>query len=377
MLGSDKFVIGSQFRDNEIELEDFSNYSITLINIDRYSPQEDFPKMPYPARSAILYDIFKKSLPSNFKFEVVDMLQGRHLFITEYTDADKLNRFLHEQLNGFASESKLNISCLSSVNIINLAELPHQYDLLAKKIALLFFYPQAQCLLLSDVENRTNVGFEDAEKLCSQLQLLWGNHAFSEAKDLLCHFLDSWYEPVEKIPKTLSLLVSTLEEFITKFQRTYALTLDFDKDGFMHSLLRCTSSLHIKLYFSNLLTDINVAFESVANRSSYVDQIIDMIHEKYSDANLTISSIADRLGISQSYTQAVFKAHTGISVSTYLRQVRLENAKEQLLMTNAPITEIAKQIGLNNTNYFYTSFKKQYSLTPSEYRSRYKQNRGS
>ena len=43
--------------------------------------------------------------------------------------------------------------------------------------------------------------------------------------------------------------------------------------------------------------------------------------------------------------------------------------QELLEQTDIPISEIAERTGFGNSNYFYTVFKRQYSITPTEYRA--------
>ncbi len=72
----------------------------------------------------------------------------------------------------------------------------------------------------------------------------------------------------------------------------------------------------------------------------------------------------------KSYFMHQFKKHFGVSPIKYLNQVRIENAKIQLISTDKPITEIAADVGFNTPAYFSEMFLRASGMTPSAYRSR-------
>jgi two-component system response regulator YesN len=64
----------------------------------------------------------------------------------------------------------------------------------------------------------------------------------------------------------------------------------------------------------------------------------------------------------------VFKKETGMSISDYLQQTRIEYAKELLLNTDQSVSEIANASGYSNLSYFSAIFKKITGTSPGEYR---------
>jgi two-component system, response regulator YesN len=99
-----------------------------------------------------------------------------------------------------------------------------------------------------------------------------------------------------------------------------------------------------------------------------------LVSQGYADPNLSIQSIADRLGFSISYVSRVFKDATGMSVADAIVEYRLEIAKQLLLEDEAPAREIAQKVGLVNENYFYTLFRKKVGCTPAVFRRERLQN---
>ncbi len=100
-----------------------------------------------------------------------------------------------------------------------------------------------------------------------------------------------------------------------------------------------------------------------------VESIIDIINKNYGDNDLCTKTIADKMNMSSVYLGSLFKKITTKSISQYICDVRLQNAKKALMETEKPINTISKEVGFSESSYFYKVFKKAYGETPSQYRS--------
>lgn len=65
----------------------------------------------------------------------------------------------------------------------------------------------------------------------------------------------------------------------------------------------------------------------------------------------------------------LFKAREGVSITEYLRMLRIDKAKELLVMTSTPISLIAQAVGYQNQGSFAERFRMETGMTPTEYRS--------
>jgi len=106
---------------------------------------------------------------------------------------------------------------------------------------------------------------------------------------------------------------------------------------------------------------------SLKSKRQIADEVEKIISQQYMQP-LTLESIARSLHFTPNYIGAVFKAVTRTSVSRRLMTVRLEKVKEMLLGTSLPVNDIAVECGFGSITYFHTIFKKEFGLTPSEYR---------
>jgi len=91
------------------------------------------------------------------------------------------------------------------------------------------------------------------------------------------------------------------------------------------------------------------------------------IEDHYTE-DINIAGIAEKLGYNANYLSQRFKSETGEKIVDHLRNYRISKAKELLSGSSLKITEIARLVGIPNTQYFSTVFKALAGVTPQEYR---------
>ena len=83
---------------------------------------------------------------------------------------------------------------------------------------------------------------------------------------------------------------------------------------------------------------------------------------------LRIEQLIRHIGYSRSRFFALFKNHTGLSPNDYLIRLRIRKSEELLRTTSRSIAQVAADVGLPNTTYFSTVFKRYIGRTPTDYR---------
>jgi AraC-like DNA-binding protein len=83
---------------------------------------------------------------------------------------------------------------------------------------------------------------------------------------------------------------------------------------------------------------------------------------------ITLPALAAETGLSVSRLSHLFKGHTGRAPARYLKQFRMERARELLETTFLSVKEICARVGLNDVSHFVRDFEKAYGLSPSRYR---------
>jgi len=99
--------------------------------------------------------------------------------------------------------------------------------------------------------------------------------------------------------------------------------------------------------------------------------------KEYIDNNyhksVSLEDVAEQLGISSYYLSKLFKERFQVTFIDYLKNTRLQKAKELLVDGTMPLKEIALTIGYKDPNYFSRIFKKEVGVSPREYRNHYQQ----
>ncbi|KAA2245696.1 helix-turn-helix domain-containing protein [Chitinophaga agrisoli] len=82
---------------------------------------------------------------------------------------------------------------------------------------------------------------------------------------------------------------------------------------------------------------------------------------------------ARKMNLSLSYLNEMVKAHTGFPVSYWIQQESMLEARRLLYYTQLSIKEVAYDLGYDDPTYFSRLFKKVVSLSPGDYRKRYRE----
>ena len=104
----------------------------------------------------------------------------------------------------------------------------------------------------------------------------------------------------------------------------------------------------------------------VSNAKAYID-------EHLCETDLTADSVALSMDYNATYLNRIFKSQYEMSMKEYINISRVELAKKLLIDTDLSTLEISTQLGIENSNYFYTFFKKHTGSTPNQYRIDHKQ----
>ena len=92
------------------------------------------------------------------------------------------------------------------------------------------------------------------------------------------------------------------------------------------------------------------------------------VKENLSNRNLGFDDVCNHIGITKIYFGRLFQKEEGISFGAYINLCRIEMAKDLLEKTNLRVSEVADEVGFNNTKYFSVVFKSTTGMTPLDYR---------
>lgn len=89
---------------------------------------------------------------------------------------------------------------------------------------------------------------------------------------------------------------------------------------------------------------------------------------------LTLSSVAENVGISAKYLSRLFVLYKKEKFTKYVNRLRVNEAKELLVNTNRKLVDIAYSLAFVSESYFIKVFESICGFTPQKYRNKYKTN---
>ena len=98
----------------------------------------------------------------------------------------------------------------------------------------------------------------------------------------------------------------------------------------------------------------------------FIRRLYDIIVEHFHNDQFNVEQLSSEIGLSRSQLYRRLKQLKGLTISQFVRQVRLEEAKKLLLDNAAGISEVAYQVGFNSPAYFHKCFHDYFGLTPGE-----------
>ncbi len=84
--------------------------------------------------------------------------------------------------------------------------------------------------------------------------------------------------------------------------------------------------------------------------------------------DLSVTELAQVVGMSQYYFSKLFKMSTGTTPHQYVMRQRVERAQELLRESQTPLAEVATQVGFETQSHFTSVFRKLVGSTPKHYR---------
>jgi signal transduction histidine kinase/ligand-binding sensor domain-containing protein/DNA-binding response OmpR family regulator len=101
---------------------------------------------------------------------------------------------------------------------------------------------------------------------------------------------------------------------------------------------------------------------------TFVQRVREVVNQHLLDTDFSVEQLCREMAMSNSQLHRKLTALTGYSASRFIRYIRLTQAKTLLRDTDDPVVNIAYDSGFSDPNYFSRSFKKEFGITPSDFR---------
>ncbi|MNH91187.1 Melibiose operon regulatory protein [compost metagenome] len=114
----------------------------------------------------------------------------------------------------------------------------------------------------------------------------------------------------------------------------------------------------------------NEQWLKMSNSQREIKEMMLFVKERFLDP-LQLTDVAAHLGWSPARTSRFFKEHTGSSFLNYVTQLRISEAKKQLVTNLDSIADISFSSGFQSLASFYRAFNSVVGMSPQEYRRQF------
>lgn len=163
------------------------------------------------------------------------------------------------------------------------------------------------------------------------------------------------------IESKLEALEMGVDDYITK-----PFSLSF-LEARIENLLKIRTQL--QSYFKTSLTSgiITLAKPQVTNLDElFMSKTLTFLEVNYRNSEISIDDIAQHAGVSRSSFFKKLKSLTGLAPVDFIREFRIQKAAQLIEAGETNVSQIAYNVGINDTRYFSKCFKQKYGINPSE-----------
>lgn len=92
-----------------------------------------------------------------------------------------------------------------------------------------------------------------------------------------------------------------------------------------------------------------------------------LIHDRFRES-ISLSAIADEVGVSPMHLSRQFRSMTGMTVGSYIRKLRIETACQRLMNSPISLAELAAELGFVDQSHLSHTFKRITGISPAAFR---------
>ena len=134
------------------------------------------------------------------------------------------------------------------------------------------------------------------------------------------------------------------------------------------SQLVTSRQLIFNKYFS-AISDVSTESNTSSFDKEFIEKVLNYIKENISNPDLSVETLAGELNLSRSQFYRKVKVLTNQTASEFIRNIRLQKAKQLIEKGNTNISEVCYLVGFSSPSYFTKCFKSYFKMLPTEVNS--------
>lgn len=217
--------------------------------------------------------------------------------------------------------------------------------------------------------------FENPRITCQNPELgVWEALLEQEKKDELMESIGQYLEDISCREMVTREILLSFQMDVTQMVyswlankeiKAHLLFLEEENEQYFQNSLRGVNGA--KEYADHLITKAIQYRKYVDKTTSVTEKICQYIDQHYKE-EIRRDDLGELVYLNTDYMSRMFKKEVGVSISTYILQKRVEEAKKLLSQSNLPINTVSIYVGYSNFSYFTKMFKENTGYSPLEYR---------
>ncbi len=289
--------------------------------------------------------------------------------VTEEEYSGRMTKMLQELQRGVSKEFGAKIAVCAGKKAFGAGEFLEREEDVRKKICLRHLLGENAVVDLNKAEGKDEALLELAEgyeRLANALYIADEKNMAEEKDKLFAAFTDRPMEEVRRRAYAVILAIGKRFDMDnSRFSDAFGQQYNYlDKIG------RIEDGRSLKLWLTNYfawLMDYSASRLNVSE-TDVVVRAKRYMADHYEDCELSLSEVAEYVGLNEKYFTNRFTKETGENFSSYLTALRMQKAKELLKTTTFKVYEISEMVGYHNVEHFNRMFKKLNGITPARYR---------
>ncbi|WP_343250433.1 response regulator [Diplocloster hominis] len=196
------------------------------------------------------------------------------------------------------------------------------------------------------------------------------NYQTGRMEEFLEQSFEEWSPKLKESPWQLEiLLMELLNQFREEVKKDGIKILQEEITAQNEYFLALNSLEQLKRAVCEYITQIMAAYIETMNsrHKQPITIAIEYIEQHYKEP-VSLEEVCAQVDLSYHYFSGLFRQETGVTITDYLIQVRIDHAKRLLKDTTKNISEIAELCGYSDARHFSRLFAKRVGIKPQEYR---------
>jgi len=353
----------------------FSSYRVVLVRLPGFMQHLGEGQLPRSAAEAV-YRIkmaLSSAVFSGNKLVIHDLYHANHFLLITEMDEAALQNMLPDKLMQLASLSHVQPRAMVSGSYFSFRDLRKAYDEVRR------------CLSSMKCSDTMEIGFSANAQMQPMVQRIstdmvhqMEHAARSQQRDHFERLVEQTgiYRCQEENWTVMELMhslncITWILQHLTEEGRSGEQRAALD--NLQELLLSAVDSMELdqlRSLFTQLMDEYFTSADHAGGSESMrhiVQRVREYIDAHYDEA-ISLSTLAARFHVDDSYLSRMFKQQTGCNLMLYLASARMAQAKKLLVQESMNITDVAQMVGYDDYAYFSRVFKRMEGKSPRAYR---------